>query len=177
MRPFLTILAVLAGLAGLFSPASAELLVYSAADFMRRCPLEGVDAGSCPDPTEFHRGVLYPQDGGRYYASIAFPVNGQRVCRFTLVYHDINGGDAISAVLARKIFFNGSSPINLPLVMAFVASAPGVSNTVRFASTADINSPQIIKGNSFYFVEVFAPTVNLNFLGVQIDVRPNCPLP
>jgi hypothetical protein len=158
------------------SSASAELLVYSATDFVKQCALNTADS-TCNDdkPSEVHLGVLLPQDQARYYSSISFPVNGQRVCRFTLVYNDTNAADAITARLIRKAFVNGGNPLHFNIVMASVSSAAGVPNTVRLATTMAINSPVILKGNSFYYVEVLVPTVNLNLLGVQIDVRPTCP--
>jgi len=38
-----------------------------------------------------------------------------------------------------------------------------------------ITSPTITKEHAFYYVEIEAPTINLNVLGVQLDVQPTCP--
>ena len=62
----------------------------------------------------------------------------------------------------------------LCVAMATVTSAPGVVDTVRKATTTAITQNVIAKGSAFYYVLVDAPTINLAFLGVQIDVRPTC---
>jgi hypothetical protein len=157
-----------------FAPAaSADILQIAGAGFERRCPC-GAD-GAQDDAEEF-RGVLQPKNVSmRYFAPVVFPVNGQSVCSFSLVYHDINAGDAMVATLKRKIFNLGGSPFNFNTVMASVQSAAGTPNTVRRATDNTIFSPVINTANSFYFVQIDVPTVNLNILGVQIDVRPTCP--
>lgn len=156
---------------GLLPAAQAELLVYSATDFVQRCPcdIEG-------DHTEVNNGVLVLVDTNlRYFRSIAFPVDGQQVCRFSLIYHDINGNDTLTARLVRKPFTIGGDPFSSPQIMATVRTANGVPDTVRRATTTAITSPTVRKGNAFYYVEIAAPTINLNVLGVQLDVRPTCP--
>jgi len=158
-------------LLGLLPVARAELLVYSATDFVRRCP-----CNTAADLTEVSNGVLIPVDTNpRYFTSVSFPINGQQVCRFSLVYHDINANDSLTARLVRKTFTIGGAPFSSPEIMATVSTAAGALDTVRRVTTAAITSPTIRKGNSFYYVEIEAPTINLNVLGVQIDVRPTCP--
>jgi hypothetical protein len=110
-----------------------------------------------------------------FFRSIDFPINRQQVCRFTLLYHDVNAQDTLTARLVRKPFAVGGDPFSSPVIMAEVSSASEVSDTVRRATTTAITSPTITKGRAFYYVEVEAPTFNLNMLGVQIDVRPTCP--
>ena len=46
--------------------------------------------------------------------------------------------------------------------------------TVRIAKTTAINQPTIAQANAFYYVLVDGPTINLAFLGVQIDVKKTC---
>jgi hypothetical protein len=156
---------------GLPPAARAELLVYSATDFVRRCP--------CPsgaDRTEVENGVLKViDDTSRFFRSISFPVNLQQVCSFSLIYHDINANDTLTARLVRKPFTVDGNPFSRPVIMATVRSASGVPDTVRRATTTNIRSRTIGKGRAFYYVEIEAPTFNLNILGVQIDVRPTCP--
>ena len=172
-RKSLTILATLGCLLALGRSAHAELIVLSAVDFVKRCIVECTVPNG--DENVIDRGVLKPNDGGRFFASVSFPVNGQRVCSFALVYHDINANDPLTAKLIRKRFVLGADAFNNPIVMASVASAAGVTDAARRVTTTAINQPVIQKGNSFYYVEVFAKTINLDFLGVQIDVRPTCP--
>jgi hypothetical protein len=78
--------ALLLGLTLGASPAGAEIYQISSAGFVQRC--------LCPpdawDDAEEFRGVLQPRSPNkRFFAPIDFP-DGQRVCRFSLVYHDIN---------------------------------------------------------------------------------------
>jgi len=156
---------------GLVPAARAELLVYSAVDFVRRCP-----CGEEADRAEVNNGVLIPVDTNlHFFTSVSFPVNGQNVCKFSLLYHDINANDSLTARLVRKSFTLGGDPFSTPVIMATVSSAGGVPNTVRRVTTTAINSPTIAKERSFYYVEIEAPTINLNVLGVQIDVRQTCP--
>jgi hypothetical protein len=157
---------------GLLPAAQAELLVYSATDFVRRCPCPF----DTPDHTEVDNGVLKVVDpSSRFFTSVSFPVNLQQVCRFSLLYHDRNANDTLIARLVRKPVVVGGNPFGSPEIMAEVRSASGVPDIVRRATTTKITSPTITKGRAFYYVEVEAPTFNLNVLGVQIDVRPTCP--
>jgi hypothetical protein len=157
---------------GLLPVAQAELLVYSATDFVRRCPCPF----DTPDRTEVDNGVLKVVDpDSRFFTAVSFPVNGQQVCRFSLLYHDVNAQDTLTARLIRKPVVIGGNPFSSPEIMATVRSASGVPNTVRRATTTAITRPTITKGSAFYYVEVEAPTFNLNMVGVQIDVRPACP--
>jgi hypothetical protein len=172
-RPALVaILAFVGLLPSLAPPAKAEILQIAGAGFERRCPC-GADGAE--DDAEEVRGVLMPKNVDmRYFAPVVFPVNGQRVCSFSLVYNDINAADTMVATLKRKVFNVGGSPFNLNTVMASVQSAAGTPDTVRRATDNTIFSPVINTANSFYFVQIDVPTVNLNILGVQIDVRPSC---
>jgi len=168
-RLWCAVLALCVGVLGLLPTAQAELLSYAATDFVQRCPcdIEG-------DHTEVKDGVLVLVDINlRYFRSVDLP-EGEQVCQFTLIYHDINGNDTMTAHLVRKAFTVGGDPFSSPQIMATVSSASGVSNTVRKATTTTITDPTITKENAFYYVELDAPTINLNALGVQIDVRPSC---
>ncbi|HEX9905415.1 MAG TPA: hypothetical protein VGA77_10665, partial [Propylenella sp.] len=94
---------------------------------------------------------------------------------FSLVYHDINNNDPLVAKLMKKKFKVGEDAFSAPVVMATVNSGPGVVDAARRASTTNIASRTIQKKNAFYYIEVFSETINLNIIGVQIDVRATCP--
>ena len=81
----------------------------------------------------------------------------------------------MTARLFRKKFALGGNVFNNPLAIATVNSANGVVQQVRKATTTAVNPRAISKGNSFYYVEIFFPTINLALIGVQIDYRPTCP--
>lgn len=53
-------------------------------------------------------------------------------------------------------------------------SACASPNTVRVTKTTTISQPTVTQANAFYYVLVDAPTINLAFLGVQIDVKGAC---
>ena len=154
--------------------AQAAILSIPAIGMVQHCD------PSCPAgagvPT-LDRGVLKANAFTRLYAPVDFPTNGQEICSLSLVYHDTNNSDAMTARLLRKGFTADSSlAFNDPVVIATVNSAAGVSNKARKATTM-IDSALINENSGFYFVEVTLDTVNLNLLGVQIDYRPSCPAP
>jgi hypothetical protein len=173
IRPALIAVLALVGLLLTLAPAAnADILQIAGAGFERRCPC-GAD-GAEDDAEEF-RGVLMPKNVNmRYFAPVVFPVNGQSVCSFSLVYHDVNANDAMVATLKRKALNLGGTPFNLNTVMALVQSQPGTPDTMRRVTDNTILSPVINTASAFYFVQVDVPTVNLNIIGVQIDVRPSC---
>jgi hypothetical protein len=92
-----------------------------------------------------------------------------------MIYHDINAADSMTARLLRKLFVVGNPAFGAPAVMASVTSAAGTPNTVRKETDTTIAAALVNTTNGFYFIEVEAPTFNLNLLGFQIDVRPSCP--
>lgn len=170
VRLFLVMFALSVCMLALAPAAKAEIISISATDFVVRCPC----VGNAQDATQ-NNGLVLPIDQTRFFASVPFPTKNEKVCSFSLVYQDINNNNAMTARLLRKVFVVGSNPTAAPIVMATVASAVGVVSSVRKVTTTTINTPTIVKGNAFYYVEVSVPTTNLNFLGVQIDHRATCP--
>jgi hypothetical protein len=164
---------VVAGLGILLavSQAGADTLQISGAGLVRHCPCD-VDAA---DDALLEQGVLKPQTtNGLYFAPVVFPRDGETVCRFTMVYRDVNAADTITAQLLRKRFTNGGSAALAPVVMSTVRSAAGTPNTVRVATDTTIAQSTINTNNSFYFIQVQVPTVNLEILGFQIEVGLTC---
>ena len=86
----------------------------------------------------------------------------------------MNGADAIRARLFRKSFSSGGNTFSNPTLMATATSASGTQTTTRIAKTTSIASATVSQSSGFYYVLVDAPTINLAFLGVQIDVRSAC---
>ena len=71
---------------------------------VRHCPCESDPA----DDALVQQGVLKPQtSNGRYFAAVVFPRDGETVCRFSMVYRDVNAADAITARLFRKNYGRG----------------------------------------------------------------------
>lgn len=158
-------------LGGFSTPAKAEIVSLAATGFVKHCPC--VDDGT-PESNE-NNGVLeMTGQFSRFYEGVDFPKEGERVCSMSLVYRDVNGNDAIRARLYKKTFTNGGAPFGTPVLMATATSASGTPNTVRIAKTTTINQPVVAQANAFYYVLVDAPTINLAFLGVQLDVRASC---
>lgn len=167
------VLALAAGLwlCGFAAPAKAEIMSYSATGFVLHCPC--IEDGSQESNT--HDGVLeLTGQFENFYMAVDFPKDGQKVCSVSLVYRDVNGNDAIRARLFKKTFTNGGAPFGAPVLMATATSASGTPNTVRIAKTSTINQPSIAQANAFYYLQVDGPTINLAFLGVQIDVKASC---
>lgn len=153
------------------TPAKAEIIQLAAPGFVQHCPCS-VDA---TDPTEVNTGTVdIIKQNSRLFASVPFPKDGDKVCSVSLIYRDVNGADSIRARLFKKAFTIGGNAYAAPVAMATVTSAPGVVDTVRKATTTAITQNVIAKGSAFYYVLVDAPTINLAFLGVQIDVRSTC---
>lgn len=171
-RAFMPVLAAAClSVFALAGTAAANILQISATGFVLHC--------NClePDFSNEEKGVIFPQQSPyRLFSPVVFPVDGQNVCSFSVVYQDKNGAENLAATLKRKRFSLGNDALVEPIVMASVQSADGVSDAARRARTRDINQPKINAANSFYYVEING-NVNHNLLGVQIDVRPTCPLP
>ena len=164
-------LALGAGSFGFAAPAKAEIMSYSATGFVRHCPC--VEDGTQESDTQ--AGVVQMTgQNSTFYAAVDFPKDGQKVCSVSLVYRDVNANDPIKARLYKKTFTNGGPAFAAPVLMATATSAAGTPDTVRIAKTSVINQPSIAQGSAFYFLLVDAPTINLAFLGVQIDVKGTC---
>lgn len=167
----LAALVILAAGFGIAVPAKAAIMSISAMGFSLHCPCV-VDSA---DDSSDTNGTLEINDQfARLYAAVPFPTDGQRVCSLSLVYRDVNANDAIRARLFRKTFASGGNAFAAPTLIATATSASGTTSTLRIAKTTSINQPVISQGNAFYYVMVDAPTINLAFLGVQIDIRPTC---
>ena len=155
-----------------FTPvAKAEIVSLSATGFTRHCPC--VEDGTQESNT--HVGVLeMTGQNSTFYANVDFPRDNDKVCSVSLVYRDVNGADAIRARLFRKSFSSGGNTFSNPTLMATATSASGTQTTTRIAKTTSIASATVSQSSGFYYVLVDAPTINLAFLGVQIDVRSAC---
>ncbi len=152
-------------------PAAAEIYQISGIGFTQHCPC----VGDPYDDSQENNGVVLPDNVNmRLFAPIDFP-SGQRVCRLSLVYNDINQNDAITARLRRKAFTVGGNAFAAPQTMATVASTNTTNmNATQRSTTTAITNPVINDTSAFYYVELTVPTINLRVLGVQIDVRPTC---
>lgn len=159
-----------ASLFGYAGSAQADVLQISALGFVQHC-------NPCANPDVEQNGVLLPQNSFFHlFSPVIFPVDGQNVCSFSLVYQDANGAENMRASLKQKQFVVGQSALDTPaFVMATVQSA-GSANVVGRKITKAITHPKINSLRSFYYVELEG-NVNENVLGVQIDVRPTCPAP
>jgi hypothetical protein len=91
-----------------------------------------------------------------------------------MIYRDVNANDTIVARLKRKRFTEGGDAFNAPAIIGTVKSAPGVVNAIRRATTTNIDQGVINNLNSFYFLEVDVPTINLDVVGFQIQTKKEC---
>jgi len=162
------------GLLGGAPAGPAEIIGLSATGFTRHCGLGGcVHDGT--DESSTHDGVVeMTGQSNAFYADVDFPRDGDKICSLSLVYRDVNGNDAITARLFRKSFSSGGNPFSAPTLIATAASASGTLTTTRITKKTLTTPPTVAQSSGFYYVEVDAPTINLAFLGVQIDVRSSC---
>lgn len=157
-------------LLGIAPPALADTLQISATALVRRCPCL-----VATDDAEVTAGVLQSkQANARYFFPVVFPRDGQRVCSFSMLYRDVNANDTILARLKRKRVTEGGDAFSAPIIVATVKSAPGVVNSIRRATTTNITQGVINTLNSFYFLEVDVPTINLDVVGFQIQTEKEC---
>lgn len=149
--------------------AKADIIQIAAPAFVEQCPCG-------PEPAaDAENGVLVTQGtNATYFAAVPFPDTGLEVCSFSFVYRDANNADDMTARLLRKPYSVGDNAFAKPTVMAKVNSS-GNQGDIRIASTSQIKSPAIDLDEAFYYVEVDVVTFNLDFLGVKIDARQNCP--
>jgi hypothetical protein len=148
--------------------AQADILQISATGLVRHQDEE-------PSQATVVEGVLRPDvNQGLYYVPVVFPRDGERVCRFSLVYRDVNNNEAMTVRLLRKVFKVGQDAFTPPIVMATLTTAPGVVDAVRRETTTAVASRLIKTTNSFYFIEVQVPSFNIDILGFQIEVLPAC---
>ena len=112
---------------------------------------------------------------GTFFAPVPFPVDGDRVCQFTLVHRDNDGDFGIRARLVKKKILVGQNPFDPPVVMAAVATGNAPASAgVQKKTDITIKQPIIDLAGAFYYVELTIPATTLEVLGVQIDVRPQC---
>lgn len=154
-----------AGLAA--SAASAETIQISAVTFAAR-------ESAVVDLGEASFGVLTGAKG-TYYAALPFLVNGQRVCKFSLVYRDNDTDSQTAARLLKKRIILEDNPFTPPVLMAFVGTGVATATMgVKRKSTTAINQPILTIPGAFYYVELTNSSGLLEVLGVEIDVKPVC---
>ncbi len=126
------------------------------------------------DSVDRTQGLLDPT-GGRtnWIAPLPFQGNGQ-VCRFSIIYRDVNALETITARLMRKTYTLGGSAYAAPILMARVVSSSSVSDGVRRTDAPSIPKPLINTATGFYYVDAEIENINMALIGIQIDVRPNC---
>jgi hypothetical protein len=126
------------------------------------------------DAVDRSLGLLDPTGGRtKWIAPLPFQGNGQ-VCRFSIVYRDVNAQETITARLMRKTYALGGSAYVAPTVMARVVSSPSVADGVRRTDAPSIPKSQINTATGFYYVDAEIENINMALIGVQIDVRANC---
>ncbi len=153
------------------SAASADIVSIAAPAFTMHCP-----CATPPDVERFGQVIngLLTETKGILYAAVPFTTDGANVCSFTMIYRDNDADKNVVAVLKKKPFTLGGSAFDPPLNMAAVAST-GADNGVRKASTSLINQRTLTLTSAFYYVQVQFVADTLEFLGVQIVVKPTCP--
>jgi hypothetical protein len=167
-----------AGLAPALSPGSgraAEFVTLSATDFVLRCDPHPCTQPVDPDESSVQAGVLFPTGPSHYFASVAFPINGRKVCSFTLFYQNGNATETMKARLFRKALTAGTNALAAPTLMAAVSGTIGVSSLIRKTTDTTISSPTISNNGAAYYVELEVANLNINPIAVQIGWGSTCP--
>ena len=160
--------AIAASLILISGAARADIMSLSAMGFVRYDP-----AGTTQDPTP-DNGTLSPVIGTDLFAGLDFPVDGNNICKLTLVYGDINQQEGITATLYRKRIVIGGTVNAAPQQLAQVAST-GTVTGMRSKSTSTVYARTIDEANFFYYVKVTAQNFNTPLVGVQVEHKPACP--
>lgn len=150
------------------SAAHAETISISAMAFNRYNPVGGV-----LDPAATN-GVLIPDAATLMFAPVQFPKSGHRVCKFSIVFQDSNNGEEVIATLFKKQFVAGSDALSAPQTMAIVSSS-GLEGVMRRSTNTSVQFRKIDNSKNFYYVQLFMENFNTIPVGVQLDVRPDCP--
>jgi hypothetical protein len=160
------LLAPVVAMMGLATAARAEIIQIPAITFANRSSATVIgdsNFGTLTNAT------------GTFYAPVPFPINGQRVCRFTLIHRDNDADFGITARLMKKRILLGQNPFTPPVEMAKVETG-NAATTATVARLFDRSITQAIidLSRAFYYVELTIPATTLEVLGVQIDVRSAC---
>jgi hypothetical protein len=99
-----------------------------------------------------------------------FPVDGQRICSFTLFARDFDVDFNVTARLKRKVIVP-SNPLLPATSLAVVATADAI-NAMQMPSQTLRH--KIRSERAFYFVEIDLPAQTLQAIGVQIEVSDRC---
>ena len=111
---------------------------------------------------------LMTAGNGNYFASVQFPVDDVRVCKFTLVHHDNDSQFNITAHLMKKpVALGGVNAFSSPVTMATVTTS-GASNNELAASTTAITQPEVQLAKGFFYVQVTLPATTLEVIGLQV---------
>ena len=105
--------------------------------------------------------------------ALQFLKDGEKVCRFSLIYYDNLEPQGISARLLRVLFTLGQPDPPVPTVMAELNST-GAKQKVRRKSTTDISNRTIDTKRAFYMLEMEVLDHSAQTFGVQLDLRSDC---
>lgn len=150
------------------SPSRAEVVQIPGPAFVRQCPCNGA-----PVPAIETNGAITAIGPSVYHASLPFQGNGQ-VCAMSMIYRDVNESEQLTVNLLRKRIQIGGDIDVAPQLVARARSAGGVTDTVRQAE-ATVNSPTVNSETGFYYLRAEFANVNMDLVGVQVDIRPSCP--
>ncbi len=91
------------------------------------------------------------------------------------MYRDANQNEALTLSPFRKKIEVGAQIDAAPILVARVVSASGISDAVRKVDAKRINNPAVNTRNSFYYLQAEFENINMNLVGVQVDIRNTCP--
>jgi hypothetical protein len=155
-------------LAASAAQAESTRLQIPGASFVQQCPCTiGIGAATVRE------GVLTPDGPSTYYAPL--PYSGiRKVCSLTAYYRDVNELEKMTVGLYYRNATLGAAVDEPATLMAEVTSAPGVQDSIRKVTTSDVTSGALKLGQRFYFVKVDFDNINMDLLGVQVEMRDAC---
>lgn len=154
------------------APSKAEAATATvqlpATTFIQQCPCTaGIGSASVQN------GVLSPDGPSTYYAPL--PYTGvKKVCGLSAFYRDVNDNERMRVRIFSRATGVGASIENPATLMAEVESGPGVSDAIRKVSTTDISGATLKPKERFYYVQVDFDNINMDLVGVQVDMRDTC---
>ena len=152
------------------APAMAEVVQIPGPAFSRQCPCNFESA-----PAVETKGSITPSSGASsYFAALPYAGVG-KVCAMSMIYRDVNAAESLTVSLFRKKIQLGSAVDGGRDLVARAVSAGGVPDEVRKASAPTIKVAPVNTANAFYYVQADFQNVNMDLVGVQIDIRESCP--
>lgn len=148
--------------------AANATIQLPATTFIQQCPCTaGIGSASV------RNGVLTPDGPSTYYAPLPF-TGIKKVCGLTAYYRDVNNDQRMRVRIFSRATGVGGSVDDPATLMAEVESGPGVADSIRKVSTSNVVGGTLKPAQRFYYVQVDFDNINMDLVGVQVEMRDTC---